>query len=152
MTTLEEMSPTRHDIRYALFRMQAGTERVKPAPSGTLVAALRDHFSYALVAGGYSWEDFHGKWDVGVDDATTAALRPETWWCFGISRFKLVPRLSLYERVTPSALFLAGGYAKRGERGKIELDYGKIMEGLKTRDSWVPEITIRLGVTDATDY
>lgn len=136
--SLLELDTSRHDIRYALFRMREGTEKVAPSVDAKLVRAIKAHYESQPAFKG--WKEFAVSWDVGIDDAFTASNRPSHWWCFGISRFVAVeaPRAAFSQDQWISKI-INQGFAARDDLNRLMIDFEKLMEDSASRFSWFAE-------------
>jgi len=113
------------------------------------------------------WENFNDTWDIGTDDPTVLnnwddPARSDTWWTWGISRFKIVKRIGLTyvinkeEGITKSfagvmEYFVAQGYAKPS-KGGYKIDVKKFLDDTETRECWNPLLETTFSLNDAHEW
>jgi hypothetical protein len=161
----------RRGIRYALFRIKAKVVEGKPLPTDeelTAIPLTREEFegikAHYKPPKGMHIRDFPDKWDIGIDDIDTMALRLEKYWLFGIQKTKVVRRptvvityldanagliekkeLLVDSENNGKSFLLDKGFAERRRVGetkhgkpvyKVFVLYDKIMENAETRITW----------------
>jgi hypothetical protein len=156
----------RKRIRYCLFWLKAKKDEKKKNMTEAEIQQLglsQDEveaiWSFYKSPKNMTISDFPAKWDVGIDDIDTMLNRPEKYWLFGISRFKVVKRPSikvlyidpetgslvekqevLYDgEILGQKFFAQKGFAEVktiGEKAVTVVDFEKILVDLPVRDSW----------------
>jgi hypothetical protein len=151
---------SRRKLRYVLFQAQRiANEGGKKLSAEALdltdaqVAAIEKHF----LSKEYTAKTFGSLWDIGIDDLDTMVNRPEKYWLFGISRFQVVERpketilllegdkLVEHQRTWIDSsreglkFFKREGYTQSVESqpDTVLLDYGKILENVSSRKTWL---------------
>lgn len=142
----------RRKIRYVMFRIKAKTSRKCldfPPELKALVRPIRT--VYQNQDGFIGWRNFPDQWDIGIDDEMTMRHRHDKWWCFGISRFRIVGNPGLCIIDTGAIVKLVGqeqvgeyffhkGFAREVEAIKggpsYQIDYAALRGSSEERTSW----------------
>ena len=155
----------RKQIRYVLFRMKTGDTKDLTPTHEKIWNAVSEY--YRSVPNFDGFENFNETWDIGTDDDTVLdnwddPARSDTWWTWGISKFKAVKRVGLTyvinkeEGITKSfpgimEYFVALGFAKP-HAGSYKLDTKKMMTEVQHRDEWIPLIETDFSLKDAQEW
>ena len=155
MTNVPEVLETvsRRQIRYVMFRLKSGNNDELTEQHEKIWDDVDSYYSQQPNFGG--WENFNKTWDIGTDDPNVLdnwddPSRSDTWWTWGISRYKCVKRVGITyvintnEGITKSfpgimEYFVALGFAKP-HKGSYKLLINKMLDEVPSRDGWIPLI------------
>lgn len=138
---------SRKDIRYVLFRkrlelLEGTPDSPKLAPTSDVANAIYEY--YQKQPGFTGFDQFETHWDIGIDDMTTMLSRPGKWWLFGISKLRIVTRLSHHTETIDDAMYhlSRNGFIDNPTQYESaayavsRADYVKILELVEIRKTW----------------